>query len=153
MKKTAIIGINIFVIAVLLSVFIYPLKPEINLKQKEVTLKWFAIYKNYTIYIDDNKEFTSPIEIKTEMKTYPLTLEPGTYYYKIKAGKISTPIMRLDMESGVSIKLTNDTLENDGNTDLSISLETPTGAVILDLPYKEKLELKENNYNITAKQK
>jgi len=91
MRKTTIIGINAVILAILLIIMIYPLKPQTSLK-REVTLRWLAIYKNYSLYIDDNKEFTSPIEIKTQTNSYKISLEPGTYFWKIKAGKISSPV-------------------------------------------------------------
>jgi len=153
MKKTTIVGINAFIIALLLFILIYPLKPEINLKEKEVRLRWMALYKNYTIYIDDNKEFTSPIEIKTERKDYPLELEPGIYFWKVSHKKISSPVKKLTLLSDVSIRVRNDSLENDGNVDLNISLESVTGAIAADLPYKDKIKLEDRNYNITARQK
>lgn len=152
MKRTTIIWINLVMIAILLTMMIYPLKPEIHSKEREVKLRWLAIYKNYTLYIDDNKEFTSPMIIKTERKDYPIELEPGIYFWKIKSGKISSPVKKLALYSDVSIKVKDNSLENDGNVDLNISLETPTGAVVMDLPYKDKVKI-ENNVNITAKEK
>lgn len=151
-KITKMIVMNLILIAILLATIIYPLKPEINLKEREVRLRWLAIYKNYTIHIDDNKEFTSPMIIKTERRDYPIKLEPGIYFWKIKAGGISSPTKEIIFNSDVSIKLNNKTLENDGNVNLNISLETPTGAIIMDLPYKEKVKI-EDRSNITAKQK
>ncbi len=151
-KITKIIAINLFIIAILLSMMIYPLKPEINQKEREIKLKWLAIYKNYTLYIDDNEEFTSPIVIKTERKDYPIELQPGVYFWKIKSGKISSPVKRLEIDSTVSIKVMNDSLENDGNADLNVSLGYVTGAVIAELPYKGKVKV-EDNCNITAKEK
>ncbi len=152
MKKTAIIGINVIVIVVVVTMMIYPLKPEIDLKERGVMLKWYGLYKDYTIYVDDNREFTSPIVIKTERKNYPIELEPGTYFWKIKSGKISSFVKKLEIDSAVSISVKNDSLENNGNVDLNVSLEGITGAVIAELPYKGKIKI-EDNYNITAKQK
>jgi len=152
MKKTIIIGINAIAIVFLLAAMIYPLKPEINLKEREVRLRWLAVYKNYTLYIDDNKEFTSPIAIKTERKNYPIELGPGTYFWKIKAGRMSSPVKKIILDSDVSIGVKNNSLENNGNVDLNISLETPTGAIVIDLPYKDKVKVGDK-YNITAKQK
>jgi len=152
MKKTTIIGINLAAIAILLAVMIYPLKPEINLKEREVRLRWVAVYRDYTVYIDDNEEFTSPVVIKTTMKDYPLKLEPGVYFWKIKAGRMSSPVKKLSLLSDVSIKVKNGSLENDGNVDLNISMETPTGAFVVGLSYKDKIKI-EDNSNITAKEK
>lgn len=153
MRKIAIIGINVVVIVVVVTMMVYPLKPEIDLKEREVRLRWYGVYKSYTLYVDDNREFTSPIEIKTERKNYPLELEPGIYFWKIKAGKISSPVKKLTLLSDVSIKVKNNSLENDGNVDLNISLESVTGAIAADLPYKDKIKLEDRNYNITARQK
>lgn len=152
MKKIAIIGINVVVIVVVVTMMIYPLKPEINLREREVMLKWYGLYREYTIYVDDNREFTSPIIIKTERKNYPIELEPGTYFWKIKAGKISSFVKKLEIDSSVSIKVRNNSLENDGNVDLNVSLEGITGAVVAELPYKGRIKI-EDNYNITAKEK
>lgn len=152
MKKTTVIGINLVVIVILLAIMIYPLKPGINLKEREVRLRWFSLYKNYTLYVDDNREFTSPMMIKTERRDYPIELEPGIYFWKVKAGKMSSPVKSLELDSDVSIKIEDNSLENDGNVDLNISLESITGAIVIDLPYKDKIKL-EDNSNITAKQK
>lgn len=152
MKKTTIMGINLLIVVILLAIMIYPLKPEIGLKEREVRFRWFGVYKGYTLYVDDNREFTSPMMIKTERKNYPIELEPGIYFWKISAGRMSSPVKRLELDSDVSVKVKNNSLENDGNIDLNISLETPTGAIILDLPYKDRVKI-ENNSNITAKQK
>lgn len=152
MKKIAIIGINVVVIVVVVTMMIYPLKPEINLREREVMLKWYGLYREYTIYVDDNREFTSPIIIKTERKNYPIELEPGVYFWKIKAGKISSFVKKLEIDSSVSIKVRNNSLENDGNVDLNVSLEGITGAVVAELPYKGRIKV-EGNYNITAKEK
>lgn len=152
MKKIKkIVGINAVMIVILLTVMIYPLKPEINLKEKEVKLRWAGIYRNYTVYVDDNKEFTSPMIIKTAMKDYPIKLDPGVYFWKVKAGKMSSIVRKVGVNSDVSIKVEENTVENDGNVELNITMETPTGAFVLGLPYKEKAEI--GRGNITAKQK
>lgn len=149
---TKILGINLVIMAILLAIMIYPLKPEINIKEREARFRWLALYKDYTVYVDDNKEFTSPMVIKTSMRNYPLKLEPGVYFWKIKAGGVSSPTKRFTLDSDVSIKVYDNSLENDGNVDLNVSLKSITGAVITEVPYKGKMEL-EDNYNITAEQK
>ena len=149
MKKTAIIGINVMVVVTVLAMMIYPLKPEIDLKEREVRLRWYGVYKSYTLYVDDNREFTSPIVIKTERKDYPIELEPGVYFWKIKSGKISSFVKKLEIDSAVSINVRNDSLENNGNVDLNVTLERVTGAVVAELPYKGKIKV-EDNCNITA---
>lgn len=152
MKKTAIIGVNVMVIVIVLAMMIYPLKPEIDLRERDVRLRWYGVYKNYTLYVDDNREFTSPIVVKTERRDYPIELEPGVYFWKIRAGGISSFVKKLEIDSAVSIKVRNDSLENDGNVDLNVTLEKVTGAVIAELPYKGKINV-EDDCNITAKEK
>ncbi len=147
-----IIGINCLAIFILLSVMVYPLKPEINLREREVRLRWYGVYKDYTVYIDDNREFSSPIVVKTERRDYRVELEPGVYFWKIRARGISSFVKKLKIDSAVSIKVRNDSLENDGNVELNVTLEKVTGAVTAELPYKGEIKVDDNS-NITAQQK
>ncbi len=152
-KKTIIIGMNVFVAFVLLSILIYPLKPEINWKERDVKLRWLGVYKNYTLYVDDNNEFTSPIVVDIEGKEYMIELEPGVYFWKVKGGRISSPVKKLILDSDVSMRVKDDNLKNDGNVDLNINVESVGGAIAMELPYKEQIELEDKDYNITAEQK
>jgi len=149
MNITKIITANLLLIILLLALMIYPLRPEINVKEKEVEFRWIAIYKNYTLYVDDNEEFTSPMVIRTERRSYPVNLEPGTYFYMISSGRISSRLKRLEVKSEVATKVDNSTLKNDGNVDLNVSINSLTGAVVAKLPYKDNMEI-EKGSNITA---
>ena len=85
----------------------------------------FEFEKANLILIDDNIEFTSPIEIYVE-DNLVINLKPGIYYWKVE-GAIPSEIRTLTIESEVDLKLRkseNDNYEivNAGNSRLNVDI-------------------------------
>lgn len=149
--KTIVIA-NLIIIAVFLGSMIYPLEPEIHAKEREAVLRWAAPYSSYTLYLDDNSEFTSPLVAHTSLKQHTLSLEPGKYFWKVRSGMIRSTTKSFTLDSEVSITIAGKTLRNDGNVGLNASLSGVSGAVAAEIPYKGELDIGENR-SVMVKQK
>lgn len=161
-KKEIIIVLNLIVVTILLTHFNilleYPKNNE-HLLDKDIELRWKGNYDEYKLYIDENKEFNSPIIKKVTGNSYFIdNLDFGTYYWKIETEKISSPTWKFTIDSNIAINMIEkeDSIEikNVGNTDLNLELRNPvTGLVVLDLPYQESKEFEKENITFVGKQK
>lgn len=88
------------------------------------------------ILIDDNPDFSSPIEINlSEINRTKIWLAPGVYYWK-SSGVLESSVKKFTIPSEVGLELENATLKNSGNVPVEVTKETEagsTGLVILDV--------------------
>lgn len=144
MKTRTVILSNI---AILMIFFILTstltLSPGGEIFERRPTFEWLGLPTGYTIMIDDNPDFSTPIIEKVEGKTYtPNTdLELGDYYWKVK-GFRESKVQKFTIVSKVSIKREEDEkLRNDGNARLKLGMQPGiTGSVVLDINQTVKLE-------------
>jgi hypothetical protein len=107
----------------------------------------FAFEKANLILIDDNLEFTSPLEIFVE-DNLVINLKPGTYYWKVE-GALASEIRELTIESEIDLKLRKSKFNkesyeivNAGNTKLNVDVYEKgelTGNVILGVDESEEV--------------
>jgi len=153
MKKIIQVGIwvlNIVVLGIIImNIGIILVSPKNNQEDfgRDVVFKWGGRYKNYDFTIDDNEDFTSPIMRAVTGNYYVIdNLEPGVYYWKIRSGRVSSPVWRFEIKSMVGIDLIESedgfVLKNSGNVDEVVVAGNPiTGAVVIDLPYDGQVEI------------
>lgn len=159
-KIIAIIVMILIVITInLFSIRLVSPKHNAVIEANEVLFKWKGYNKNYTLVIDNNREFTSPKTISLNTTTITVkNLLPEEYFWKIISNKIESRTGRFSITSVVAINRSyiNNSLEitNTGNTDLNITLEKDriTGLVI-EFPIKKGIRLKEGKWKIKAEQK
>ncbi|MBU2634245.1 MAG: hypothetical protein KJ674_03285 [Nanoarchaeota archaeon] len=161
MKNKIIIIVNLIIIAILFTHFNilleYPKNNE-HLFDRSIELKWGGNYDNYTLYIDDNKDFKSPTIKKVTGNSYLINnLDFNTYYWKIETDKMRSATWKFILDSKVAINMIEKDnkieIENVGNTDLKLDVINPiTGLTIVELPYQESKEF-ENNISFIGKQK
>lgn len=85
----------------------------------------FEFSKADLILIDDNLEFSSPIEIKVENNII-VNLEPGVYYWKA-AGALESEVRQLTIESEIDLRIKQSAdgsyeVVNAGNTALNVDV-------------------------------
>lgn len=129
--------ILLFLMILVISLFFIqlPLSPLLNNDSNYTTFKWFSFKKVSTLYVDDNKDFSTPIIKEVYGNEYKLNLEPGKYYWKLDH---SFPI-GFNINSKVSVKQLNNILTNDGNAKIKVSNKLTTFA-ILNPGESEKIE-------------
>ena len=116
--------------------------PQQETSERKPAFQWLGLHTGYTIMIDDNPEFTTPLTAEVEGNTFipEENLGLGQHYWKVK-GLRESGIKTFTIISEVSIKKEQDNLRNDGNTKLIIEKSPSiTGAVILDINRTIKLE-------------
>lgn len=154
MKIRTIILTNIAIAALFfLLMNTTPLTPNGNIFERKPEFKWFGLPTSYTIMIDDNPDFTTPIKAKVEGKTYTPenNLELGDHYWKVKGFRESRT-QKFTIVSQVSLKREDDeNLRNDGNTRLNLDLKPSiVGAVVLDI--NQTIRFEKETEEVKAKQ-
>ncbi|MDD5332018.1 MAG: hypothetical protein PHE43_04355 [Candidatus Nanoarchaeia archaeon] len=154
---TKIIIVNLILLIIVLTVlFPLPKTPKNNevIFDRKPEFRWIGIPMTYTILIDNNPEFTSPIKKQVYCCEYipEENLPFENLYWKVK-GVFPSIITQFRIESEIALKLKqeqeNYTVTNDGNSKLNVSIEqssknkiSVTGQAILDLD--ESLTLNKN---------
>lgn len=158
--KTSIVRIILLNIAVIflillianMNFLVFP-NDKMNTRNNIVRFEWIGLSN---VKVDDNPQFTSPIEIT---KSNPVAeLKPGEYYWK--AGLSGVRSFVIDSEVGISVSpesegnKTSYRIENKGNTRILLNvIGLITGRVILEpnaITYQEnvseieKIEASEN---------
>lgn len=153
MKTRNIILLNI---AIIILFFILtsttPLNPQREIFERKPTFEWLGLPTSYTIMIDNNPDFSTPITADVKGKTYTLedSLELGEYYWKVK-GFRSSKVQKFMITSKVSLKREEEDLRNDGNTRLKLDFKpSVTGAAILDI--NKTIKLEKETEEVTGKQ-
>lgn len=153
MKTKKIILLNIIVILlffILTSTTL--LSPKGEVFERKPEFKWTGLPTSYTIMIDDNPDFSTPITANVKGKTYALedNLELGYYYWKVK-GFRNSKVQKFTITSKVSLKREEEDLRNDGNTRLKLDLKpSVVGAVVLDI--NQTIKLEKETEEVTAEQ-
>lgn len=153
MKTKKMILVNILVV---LSFFIFTstitLNPKEEIFERKPEFKWTGLPTSYTIMIDDNPDFSTPITAQVKGKTYTPedNLDIGEYYWKVK-GFRNSKVQKFIITSKVSLKREKEDLRNDGNTRLRLDFKPSiTGAAILDI--NQTIKLEKETEEVTAEQ-
>lgn len=129
-----------------------PLNPKGEIFEKRPVFKWLGMPSSYTVLIDDNPEFTTPVTAKVEGNSYvpEENLGLGEHYWKVE-GIRGGKAQKFTIASTVSLKTEEDSIRNDGNTRLKLDLKPSiTGAVILDI--NQTIRLGEETEEVSARQ-
>ena len=136
------IAISLIILAVL---FInIPISPMNEESSTNINPRFLWLGLATTAFVDDNPEFTSPIEVK---KDEELSLEPGKYYWKTE---LLSPTNEFTIDSEVVIETNQEDeikkIKNVGN--IGILLEffrnfAFTGKAIVDM--NESIEISDKN--------
>lgn len=103
------------------------------------------------IWVDDNKEFSSPMEIDLDKDDVSaIKFKPGTYYWKA-IGFIESPVREFVVTSEVGLELDreNVSLKNVGDVILNISVGDSLGLeglVILDVDVEYGVDIENETY-------
>lgn len=106
----------------------------------------FDFEKGSAVLIDDNEEFTSPERFSVEEGPV-ITLEPGTYYWKVE-GVIDSEIRELTILSVIDLKIRESDSEgryevvNAGNVELDVEIYDKgslVGNVVLGVEERENV--------------
>lgn len=154
MKAKRIIIANIALLAL---IFILSstitLGPKGEIFERKPEFKWIGLPISYTIIIDDNPDFTTPITEKVKGNSYTPEndLALGDYYWKIK-GIRNSNVQKFSLLSKVSLeRLEEERLKNDGNVKLRLGLVPGAiGAAVLDI--NQSLKIGKEVEEVTAKQ-
>ena len=154
----------ILLLLVLSYTVIIPTKPKQNevLEGRDVDFEWIGKKAKYWLIVDDNPEFTSPWIIETRKNRVSVkNMSVGENWWYVMNERARSKVRMFRIIPNVIIEVDEDnqsyTVKNKGNValNLSIELKNPvTGAVILALPYKDRISFeKENVTSITASQR
>ena len=116
----------------------------------------FEFKKGEKIIIDDNLEFSSPEEIYAE-ENLVVTLDPGTYYWKI-SGVMESEVRMLTILSKIELRIINSSddgnyeLVNAGNVDLDVEVYSGEEKVNEILLKKDESAWKSGNKFIGGEQ-
>lgn len=153
MKTKTIILANIVIVTLFfILTSTTPLSPKGEVLERKPEFKWLGLPTSYTVMIDDNPDFSTPITAEVEGKTYTPenNLELGEHYWKVK-GFRNSKAQKFTIASKVSIKTEEENLRNDGNTRLKLNLKPGvTGAAILDI--NQTIKLGKETEKVSAKQ-
>ena len=144
MKTKNLIIINIAAAALFfLLTTVTTIEPYGKIFERKPVFKWTGMPSSYTIMIDDNPDFSTPIieEVKKKEYTPKNNLELGDHYWKVK-GIRNSKVQKFTIVSKVSLKREEESLRNDGNTKLKLNTQLITGAAILDINQTMKIDEK-----------
>ena len=158
-KNITLIILNLVLIVLIINFYsiklIEPLGDSKTINRNPI-LKWEGYQNTYRIYIDDNKELTSPIVKEVLGNNYQLNnLDFKKYYWKVK-GLFYSKTNSFEVVSEVSLERSGGDITNVGNTQLNVTIEEKkgsfwdiTGSFIVDI--SQSFKPKENS-RILAKQ-
>jgi len=148
MKLKILILINILAV-ILFYLFvnlatITQVSPSGDILQRSPEFRWEGLpIITYTLLIDDNADFSTPIVAKVKGNTYvpEQDLAAGTYYWKVIGFK-ETGVQKFTITPTVSLKRESIvTLRNDGNVVVKLDMKPKlTGAAVLEIDKVVKLE-------------
>lgn len=127
--------------------------------EREVVFDWSGWGKEYTILLDDDDDFNSPIIKKVTGNFYVVDdLEIGKYYWKVQKEAVESHVRSFEIKSLVGLDVVEDDeeiiLRNSGNVDETISATNSiTGQVVFDVDYGDEVEIEKGNWEVVAKQK
>ena len=95
------------------------------------TLSWSGLQGHYTVMLDDNPDFVSPIEKETFGNRMKLQegLDFGKYYWKVVSNGIESRTGEFSIVSTVELSRSGEEVKNTGNT--NVWLSSITGAFVL----------------------
>lgn len=155
----AMIVLQLFIL-IFAFVFLYKIAPRINYPNDGSLLNGnmvkFDFENSKAILIDDNPEFSSPINIDAEkIKDVFISFPPGTYYWK-GVGILETEPKKFTINSNVGLEIQDNqtNLKNVGNVALNVSIEDEnglSGLTILDVDIEYPVD-SENETNYRGEQ-
>jgi hypothetical protein len=129
---------------------IITLGPTGTLYGNSVSFKWISItgYSYYTLLVDDNPEFTSPLIAETNSNYRDLSnISAGNYYWKIVGYKEEgnfdeSAVNQFSIQPVVSLQREGNGLRNTGNVAAFLNLikGSITGKAILDINSSKEIE-------------
>jgi hypothetical protein len=158
--KITVIIANLFVIVMLsyllLNLLTIPLISPGNkayMTDRRPSFAWGGMQGEYTLYLDDNSKFKTPIAVRMTGNSYvpESDMDFGTYYWKVESGPFSSGAAKFTLGSSVVLSRTENDIKNEGNTELKVSGLGGgiTGLFILGI--NESFEI-EGNENVMAEQ-
>ena len=141
--KWFILGQFIFLLLILIAIFIFYPRMDIDLEGNKVSFK--SINAN-VIILSNNPDFSNPRYVDIE-DNVTFNLKPGTYYWKASNGIIESfaEEFRIDSELGLEILEKNDSyeLKNVGDVRINVSKTSEgrfVGRIILEPEQAEEIE-------------
>ena len=136
-----IILVNVIVIALAVSAYMslnsvrisYPLNGMVT-DDRSPTFRWAGPSGSYELLIDDDPDFSSPMEFRAAGNSMRLgqELDFGTYWFKVRKGGAESQPGRFTVVSSVEVaRPESSLLKNTGNAELLVRGGGLTGAVTL----------------------
>jgi hypothetical protein len=144
-----LLAVNLAVVALAVVSFIvtshvqpvYPFAGTVT-DDRTPTFEWTGRASEYTLLIDDDEAFSSPMRFNVRGRSYTPDgeMDFGTYWWKVESDGADTPPMKLSIVSTVSLSrpFTGEVI-NSGNTPLLVHISGMAGA--LTLPVNESIEM------------
>lgn len=94
-------------------------------------LRWGGMQGTFTVLIDEDPGFGSPLREKVVGNRYipEDELDFGTYYWKVESGRIESGVGKFTVSSSVVLGRDAGKVSNQGNAD--VLLRTVTGSMVL----------------------
>jgi hypothetical protein len=146
-----VIGLLAVLLVNLLTVqLVYP-NNRLKTTDRKPVFRWIGIQSDFTLSLDDDPGFASPLTQEVASNSYALTseLEFGTYYWKVESGPFSSGVGRFTVISSVVVSRNESEIANEGNTPLLLGSPSITGAFVLGV--NESVEIGEDA-NVKAEQ-
>lgn len=136
----------------------YP-KKDLTQEDRTVSFAWAKqkIASGYKLQISNDSNFTSPSETQLFRTNFSLTLQPGTYYWRVQSytnlpgTEILSEVRKFSILSTEKTVLAEkETATPDQTSNAELSLEFPKNGSLVDMTGKESLSFR---WKISAKQK
>ncbi|MCD4666750.1 hypothetical protein K8R47_02995 [archaeon] len=158
-KDWILVGINVVLISLIFAnSFVFLGNPNNNdrITGRVVQFNWEGAAEGYTILIDDNEEFTSPIIKEVTNNSLELDLKPGTYYWKVQTDNLESPVWKfyIDTEVVINLETGDESLKiiNKGNDNLNLEIRNEESSEFLELEYQESLEFEISDSEFIVRQ-
>jgi len=112
---------------------LYPLQNTIT-DERRPQFQWQGTGEQYTLLVDDDQDFSSPMEFAVAGNLYTpgSDLEFGTYWWKVTINGVESGPRKLMIVSKVALsRLQKDVISNSGNTPVIVHRSPLEGAFVL----------------------
>ncbi|MCX6818170.1 MAG: hypothetical protein NTU57_04925 [Candidatus Aenigmarchaeota archaeon] len=141
-----VIGLLAVLLANLITIqLVYP-NHKLTTADRTPVFMWIGMQSDFTLSLDDNKDFSSPVTAKVDGNSYafPSELGIGTYYWKVESGPFSSGTGKFTVMSSVVVSRNESNLKNEGNVPLSVQAPSITGAFVLGVEESIDIGAEEN---------